>query len=110
MDRERTRMAYALHDGLVQTVTSAILELEVLRKRFERDPDAALVTLDQVKSEIRRSSPSAPGASTAACDGRAIASMPTLRCSRTTSMTSSTLRRPHRPSEVSRSFDTSRKE
>src|SRR6266498_4847780 len=30
LDRERTRMAYALHDGLTQTVTGAILELEAL--------------------------------------------------------------------------------
>ena len=55
MDRERTRMAYALHDGLVQTVASAVLELEALKKRFERDPDAALSTLGEAKAEIRRS-------------------------------------------------------
>jgi signal transduction histidine kinase len=55
MDRERTRMAYALHDGLVQTVASAVLELEALKKRFERDPEAALSTLVEAKAEIRRS-------------------------------------------------------
>jgi signal transduction histidine kinase len=55
MDRERTQMAYALHDGLVQSVASAVLELEALRKRFERDPDAALSTLAGTKAEIRRS-------------------------------------------------------
>jgi signal transduction histidine kinase len=55
LDRERTRMAYALHDGLVQTVTSAVLELELLRKRFDRDPDGALSTLDSARAEIRGS-------------------------------------------------------
>ena len=55
VDRERTRMAYALHDGIVQTVTSAVLELEALRKRFERDPEDALSTLESSKAEIRRS-------------------------------------------------------
>ena len=55
IDRERTRMAYALHDGLVQTVVSAVLELEALKKRFERDPGTALESLDTSKAEIRRS-------------------------------------------------------
>jgi signal transduction histidine kinase len=54
-DQERTRMAYALHDGLVQTVVSAVLELEALKKRFELDPVAALDRLDSSKAEIRRS-------------------------------------------------------
>jgi len=55
LDRERTRMAYALHDGLVQTVTSAVLELEALRKRFDRDPEAALSSLESARAEIRGS-------------------------------------------------------
>jgi signal transduction histidine kinase len=55
VDRERTRMAYALHDGVIQTVASAVLELEALRKRFERDPARALATLEHSKTEIRRS-------------------------------------------------------
>jgi signal transduction histidine kinase len=55
IDRERTRMAYALHDGLVQIVVSAVLELEALKKRFERDPATALESLDSSKAEIRRS-------------------------------------------------------
>jgi signal transduction histidine kinase len=54
VDRERTRMAYALHDGLTQTVTSAVLELEALRKAIERDPVEAMVIIDSTKTEIRR--------------------------------------------------------
>lgn len=54
VDRERARMAYALHDDLVQTVTGAVLELEGLRDRIERDPAQALATLDRSKREVRR--------------------------------------------------------
>jgi signal transduction histidine kinase len=54
LDRERTRMAYALHDGLTQTVAGAILELEALAKRIERDPAEALRVLESSKTEIRR--------------------------------------------------------
>ncbi len=54
LDRERTRMAYALHDGLTQTVTGAILELEALAKRIERDPEEALEVLQNSKREIRK--------------------------------------------------------
>lgn len=54
MERERTEMAYALHDGLLQTVTGAILELEGLQARIREDPGEALRTLDLSKTEIRR--------------------------------------------------------
>jgi signal transduction histidine kinase len=54
VDRERTRMAYALHDGLTQTVAGAVLELEALAKHVERDPAGAIVALDGSKMEIRR--------------------------------------------------------
>jgi signal transduction histidine kinase len=54
LDRERTRMAYALHDGLTQTVAGAILELEALAKRIERDPGEALAVLERSKTEIRK--------------------------------------------------------
>ncbi len=52
---ERAKIAYALHDGLTQTVTGAILELEALAKRVQRDPAEALETLETSKTEIRRS-------------------------------------------------------
>lgn len=54
IDRDRTRMAYALHDGLTQTVAGAVLELEALHRRVEDDPDMALRSLDRSKIEIRR--------------------------------------------------------
>ncbi len=54
LDRERTRMAYALHDGLTQAVAGAILELEALAKRIERDPAEALEALQNSKMEIRK--------------------------------------------------------
>jgi signal transduction histidine kinase len=47
-------MAYALHDGLTQTVAGAILELEALAKRIERDPAEALEALQNSKTEIRK--------------------------------------------------------
>jgi len=52
--RERDRIAFALHDGLTQTVTGAGLELEALARRIERDPGEAVGTLDASKREIRR--------------------------------------------------------
>ena len=53
MDRERVRMASALHDGLTQTVAGAVLELEAMHRLIERDPAEALATLDRSKREIR---------------------------------------------------------
>ncbi len=55
LDRERARMAYALHDGLTQTVTGAVLQLDALAKRIEADPAGALTILETAKTEIRRS-------------------------------------------------------
>lgn len=54
VDRERSKMAYELHDGLIQTVTSAVLQLEALRRKVERDPADALETLETSKAEIRK--------------------------------------------------------
>lgn len=54
VDRERARMAYALHDGLTQTVAGAVLELEALRRQVERDPREATATLERSKVEIRK--------------------------------------------------------
>jgi signal transduction histidine kinase len=53
--RERARMAYALHDGLTQSVTGTLLELEGLAKRIERDPAEAIGMLESCKAEIRQS-------------------------------------------------------
>ena len=55
VDQERVRIAYAMHDGLIQTVTGAVLELEAMANRIERDPREALESLEGSKREIRRS-------------------------------------------------------
>jgi signal transduction histidine kinase len=51
--QERTRWAVRIHDGLTQSVTSAVLELQTLRHRIEVDPRGALETLHEIESAIR---------------------------------------------------------
>jgi signal transduction histidine kinase len=51
---ERTRWAMRIHDGLTQSVTSAVLELETLRLRIEADPMAAAEAIGEIEAEIRR--------------------------------------------------------
>lgn len=53
MLEERTRWAMTIHDGLTQSVTSAILELQVLRHRIETDPAEAVAWLGSVEEAIR---------------------------------------------------------
>lgn len=53
MLEERTRWAMQIHDGLTQSVTSAVLELQTLRARIETDPEGAVEALAQVELEIR---------------------------------------------------------
>ena len=50
---ERTRWAMQYHDGLTQSVTSAVLELQTLRHRIEDDPSEAIATLKVIEDEIR---------------------------------------------------------
>jgi signal transduction histidine kinase len=50
---ERTRWAMQIHDGLTQSVTSAVLELQTLRHRIQVDPSAAIASLETVEHEIR---------------------------------------------------------
>ncbi len=52
--RERTRWAYAIHDGLTQVVTSAILELEWLTDRIASEPGEALSAIGETKTELRK--------------------------------------------------------
>ena len=54
MLEERTRWTMTIHDGLTQSVTSAILELQVLRHRIETDPVAAIGVLAEVEDAIRQ--------------------------------------------------------
>jgi signal transduction histidine kinase len=53
MLEERTRWAMQIHDGLTQSVTSAVLELQTLRTRIKRDPEGAVEALEHVEREIR---------------------------------------------------------
>lgn len=50
---ERTRWAMQVHDGLTQSVTSAVLELQTLRHRIETDPAGAALALKEVEDAIR---------------------------------------------------------
>src|SRR5689334_6901311 len=50
---ERTRWAMQIHDGLTQSVTSAVLELQTLRHLIETDPGAAVRILHEIEVEIR---------------------------------------------------------
>jgi signal transduction histidine kinase len=50
---ERTRWAMQIHDGLTQSVTSAILELQTLRHRITTDPEGAVAVLHEIETEIR---------------------------------------------------------
>ncbi len=50
---ERTRWAMHIHDGLTQSVTSAVLELQTLRHRIELDPEEAAATLQEIEDTIR---------------------------------------------------------
>lgn len=53
MLEERTKWAMQIHDGLTQSVTSAVLELQTLRARIDTDPEGAAAALAQVEREIR---------------------------------------------------------
>ncbi len=50
---ERARWAMRIHDGLTQTVTSAVLELHTLRTRILADPAGAVASLSAVEAAIR---------------------------------------------------------
>lgn len=54
MRRERTHLAYELHDGLTQAVTQAVLELELIGRQIVEDPRAAAIAVQETKEEIRR--------------------------------------------------------
>ena len=54
MLEERTKWAMHIHDGLTQSVTSAVLELQVLRQRMELDPVGAMEELQEVEDAMRQ--------------------------------------------------------
>ena len=51
--QERTRWAIHIHDGLTQSVTSAILELQSLQHRIRTEPESVLESLKEVEDAIR---------------------------------------------------------
>jgi signal transduction histidine kinase len=51
--QERTKWAIHVHDGLTQSVTSALLELRGLQHRIRTDPETVLATLQQIEDAIR---------------------------------------------------------
>jgi signal transduction histidine kinase len=53
MLQERTRWAIRIHDGLTQSVTSAVLELQGLQHRIRTEPEDVLATLHEVEVAIR---------------------------------------------------------
>ena len=50
---ERARWAMQIHDGLTQSVTSAVLELQAFRSRMKVDPEGALAGLKEIQDAIR---------------------------------------------------------
>ena len=51
--QERTKWAIHIHDGLTQSVTSAILELQSLQHRIRTEPESVLESLKEVEDAIR---------------------------------------------------------
>jgi signal transduction histidine kinase len=52
--RERTRLAYAIHDGLTQVVTASVLELEWQARRVDVSPEDAVGALTTAADELRK--------------------------------------------------------
>ncbi len=53
IERERARLAYAIHDGLTQVVTASVLELEWQARRAEISPEQAVQALSTAARELR---------------------------------------------------------
>jgi signal transduction histidine kinase len=51
--QERTNWAIHIHDGLTQSVTSALLELQGLQHRIRTEPESVLATLEEIEDAIR---------------------------------------------------------
>lgn len=53
LEKEKTRWAYEIHDGLTQVVAAAILQLELLSHRISSDPKAAAADIGEAATEMR---------------------------------------------------------
>jgi signal transduction histidine kinase len=51
--QERTKWAIHIHDGLTQSVTSALLELQGLQQRIQTEPETVVETLHEIEEAIR---------------------------------------------------------
>jgi signal transduction histidine kinase len=54
IDRERARLAYAIHDGLTQVVTASVLELERHARRTDATPAEAADVLAAAAADLRK--------------------------------------------------------
>jgi signal transduction histidine kinase len=54
IERERARLAYAIHDGLTQVVTASVLELEWHARRADVAPEEAVDALNAAAAELRK--------------------------------------------------------
>jgi signal transduction histidine kinase len=52
-ETERTRLAYAIHDGLTQVVTASVLELDWLARQAEVGPESAVQALHAAGDALR---------------------------------------------------------
>jgi signal transduction histidine kinase len=53
LERERTRLAYAIHDGLTQVVTASVLELDWLARQAGTGPAKAVEALRTAAAQLR---------------------------------------------------------
>jgi signal transduction histidine kinase len=51
--QERTKWATHIHDGLTQSVASAVLELQGLQQRIRTEPETVLAALHEIEDAIR---------------------------------------------------------
>lgn len=54
IDGERERLAFAIHDGLTQVVTAAVLDLEWQARRADLSPKDAVEALSAAAAELRK--------------------------------------------------------
>ncbi|MGH2681186.1 MAG: sensor histidine kinase [Actinomycetota bacterium] len=51
--QERTKWATHIHDGITQSVTSALLELQGIQHRIRTEPETVLASLKEIEDAIR---------------------------------------------------------
>jgi signal transduction histidine kinase len=54
IERDRTRLAYAIHDGLTQVITASVLELDWLTRQAATGPAEAVEALQAAASHLRQ--------------------------------------------------------